>query len=208
MRTIEVQLFKFNELSAEAKERAMKDYEPETSCYWNDASSTVEKFNELFGTRSGSHSWLDIDTGSIDTDILNLTGFRLQKYLWNNFKDGLFEGKYYHLSSKTKVNKRGFASSVTRYSKIQFENSFTLTGVCYDMDILDPIYKFLESREVEHWSTTFDSLLEECVNELRKSLESEDDYNNSDEGKSEELVERDNEYLIDGEAAYPTFKAA
>jgi len=205
MRTIEVQLFKFNELSDEAKQVAMNAYEADTSFSYNDAHESVKAFNEIFGTRESRDTWINVSTEHIDDCILELTGFRLQKYLWNNFRDGIYKPKQYSLWSKKDVSfkyyKDGYPVLKIRKSRVFLDDCCPLTGVCYDEDMLDPIREFLASRDVESQSTTFESLMEDCFYRLFKSLESEDEYAYSDEGKSEELSERDDEYTITGKAA-------
>ena len=214
MRTIEVNLYEFDELSEEAKRNALDNFEVETQDSWNEAHETVKKFHDVFSTREGRNSWLDIHTEHIDSYIMELSGFRLQKYIWNNFGDMLFTRKYLKdggLFDKKKPNHRmrkqyqitnicpnqgKFSSSF--YSNIQKDNCCVLTGVCYDQDMLDPIYKFLESRNFDH-SPNFEGLLEECTKSLRKSLESEDDYHNSDEGKTEAIKANEYEFEENGE---------
>lgn len=214
MRTVEVCLYKFDELSEQAQRKALDNYEVETQFYWNEAHETVKKFHDLFGTKEGIHSWLDIRTGHIDSDIMELSGFRLQKYIWNNFGDELFTRKYlkdgglfdakkpnhrmrkqYQITTKC-PNQGKFSSSF--YSNIQKDNCCVLTGICYDDDMLSPIYKFLKMRDFEK-SPCFEGLLEECTEALRKSLENEDEYRNSDEAKTEEIEANEYEFDEDGE---------
>lgn len=209
MRTIEVNLFTFDELSDEAKQRAMSDFEPDNSYYWDDAHQSVIRFHEIFGTRDGYCSWLDISTGHMDDCILELTGFRLQKYLWNNFFGCLFKGKWHsvkanhvirHKRVKSTTYKNGNVVNSYR-SAIFFEHSCVLTGVCYDEDILEPVYSFMVNRNADKLSTTFESLMVDCLYSLRKSLESEYDYRFSDEGKSEDLSDSNAEFLESGKRA-------
>ena len=216
MRTIEVCLYKFDELSEEAKENALSNITIDNSFWYNEAHKTVEKFHDVFGTREGYRSWLDIRTEHIDSDILELSGFRLQKYLWNNFGSELFTRKYLkhgelvdakkpsHRMMKqrlitTKCPNQG-KWSISYYSNIQRDNSCVLTGVCYDHDILDPIYKFLELRNFDR-APNFEGLLEDCVHSLRKSLESEDEYNETDAAKIEHININNYEFTEDGEIA-------
>jgi hypothetical protein len=216
MRTIEVCLYKFDELSEEAKENALRNITIDNSFWYQEAHETVKKFHNVFGTREGDRSWLDIRTGHIDSDILELSGFRLQKYIWNNFGDELFIRKYLkhgELVDKVKpyhrmMKQRQITSkcpnqgkwSISYYSNIQRDNSCVLTGVCYDDCILDPIYKFLELRNFDH-APCFEGLLEDCVHSLRKSLESEDEYNETDAAKIDHIEANDYEFDEDGNRA-------
>jgi len=205
MRTIEVCLYKFDELSEEAKENALSNITIDNSFWWDEAHETVKKFHDVFGTRDGYRSWLDIRTEHIDSDILELSGFRLQKYIWNNFGDRLFKGKYFSLWSKKDVSykhyKEGFPVLKYRYSKVIKQSCCVLTGVCYDDDLLKPIYDFLEIRDFSRNSTDYKDLLEDCVHSLRKSLESEDEYNETDEAKIYHIEANDYEFNEVGDRA-------
>jgi len=217
MRTIEVCLYKFDELSEEAKENALSNITIDNSFWWDEAHETVKKFHDVFGTRDGYRSWLDIRTEHIDSDILELSGFRLQKYLWNNFGSELFTRKYlkhgelvdakkpHHQMMKQRqiTNKCPNQGkwSISYYSNIQTDDCCVLTGVCYDDDLLKPIYDFLEIRDFSRNSTDYKDLLEDCVHSLRKSLESEDEYNETDEAKIDHIEANDYEFEEDGNIA-------
>lgn len=148
MKTIEIQLYSFDELTEDAKSNAIRHYQNNILSFdfiYSDAEKTVEAFNLLFGTSSGRDSWLDVDTNNFDDDVLNLKGFRLQKYLWNNYGYSLFIGKYYGNLVKTfkdgsiiPISKEHPAGlrHVKRNSNVLKENSCVLTGMCYDNDLL------------------------------------------------------------------------
>jgi hypothetical protein len=205
MRTIEVCLYKFDELSEEAKENALSNITIDNSFWYQKAHETVKKFHDVFGTREGYRSWLDIRTEHMDDAILSLNGFRLQKYLWNNFGDTLFKGRYFSLWSKKDVSykyyKEGYPVLKVRYSKVMKQNCCVLTGVCYDEDLLKPIYDFLKVRDFSRNSSDFKDLLEDCVNSLRNSLDSEDEYNETDEAKINHIEINDYEFDEDGNRA-------
>ena len=203
MRTIEVNLYEFDELSSEAKSRALENHDVNTDYIYDDAQQTVKAFNELFGTKEGSDSWLDIRTGHIDDCILELSGFRLQKYIWNNFGSSLFKNKYLkhgelsdvrkpfhnmikqHQITENCPNKGKF--SISYYSNIHKDTSCVLTGVCYDHSILEPIYSFLNARDFKNQPKDFEYLLEKCMASLGESIEDEVNYRNSDESKIEDI---------------------
>lgn len=218
MKTIEITLYKFNELSEKAKQVAINN-ERENVCVnyiYDDAYCTVKSFNSVFGTSEGRHSWLDANTSNFDNSILELRGFRLQKYLWNNYKDTLYKRKYlkhgelavakkpfHKMKKQTEItsncpNKGKI--SVSYYSNIQKESkNCNLTGVCYDEDILKPIYDFLDKRDFSNCTIDFESLLNDCFYELKKSIEKEVDYRNSYEAICEDLSEKDCDYTKDGQ---------
>lgn len=207
MKTISVNIYSFDELSDRAKQIAISEYRQtiDNSFYWDEAHETVKSFHKLFGTKEGCNSWLDINTGNIDDNILQLKGLRLQKYIWNNFKIGLYKGKYFSLWSKTDISYKhyvnGYPVLKSRHSRVMLDNSCTLTGMCYDMDILDPIYDFLNKYRANsrrNDDMTFRGLLEYCIDSLKRSLESEDEYRYSDDGIIEDISQQALEFTENG----------
>lgn len=215
MKTIRIKIYKFDELSQDAKNKAIQDFREDgvsVDFIYSDAEKTVEAFNSLFGTSSGRDSWLDVNANNFDDDVLNLKGFRLQKYIWNNYYNVLFKGKFYNAIADNKilihpcievhkydVSKGARCSSSNfYYSQIQKTNSCVLTGVCYDNDLLQPIYEFLQKRDFSNCSTTFYDLLNECFYSLKKSIKNEIDYRNTDAAIIEDLEANDYDFLKDG----------
>ncbi len=210
MRTVRIKVLKFDELTEQAKQKAISDFRNkgiETDYIYDDAYASVKKFHEIFPTKEGSRSWLDIQTGHIDDVILELKGLRLQKYLWNNFKNEIFKGKYFgdaevkhcikHKRIKSIDHKNGNFTNAY-YSAIKLDSSCVLTGVCYDLDLLDPIYAYLNKTDFSNDTTTFESLLEDCFKSLEKSIESEVDDRNSDESIQEDIENNKYEFTAEG----------
>jgi Fe-S cluster biosynthesis and repair protein YggX len=183
MRTIETIAYQFSELSDEAKRRALFDFEPFTQYIYADAYKTVKAFCKVFGVKEGSNSWLEVNTYLIDNNILELTGERLRKYLINNFYTDIFTPKVYRLNGKQ------------RKSKIFVTNDCTLTGVCYDYSILEPIIKFIE-KPCKH--TNFKDLMNECFKELEKDINNEIEYRYTDEAKTEDIESNGYEFDENG----------
>lgn len=190
MRTITTTIFEFRELTGQAQENAIETFRQSSHIdyqfVYDEAYQSVKKFNDIFGTRSGRNSWLEIDFSHIDEDVLNLSGFRLQKYIWNNYKHDLFHGKYYSVSSNNPVHHKRVISKTYQngntfnayYSAITLESSCVLTGVCYDDFLLGNIYQFLDSKTPEN--ITFRDLLEDSIENLKISIESEIEAMNED----------------------------
>lgn len=209
MKTIEINLYKFSELSEEAKENAIENEIRkgiDTSFYWDEAHQSVKAFHDVFNTREGFNSWLDVRFGYIEDNVRELKGWRLRKYIINNFWSDIHKGKYYsvkanhlirHKRVKSKTLSNGNAFNAY-YSAITIERSCPFTGVCYDMDLLDPIYNLIDWKE-DYSELTFEELMENCLDSLRASLESEDDYRNSDEAISEDLEANDYDFTEDGD---------
>jgi hypothetical protein len=204
MRTIRTKVYFFNELSEEAKQTAINKQRPnvDTDYIYDEAHETVKAFNELFNLSEHPNNWLNANAGNIENDVLKLRGVRLQKYLWNNFKNGLFKGKYYSLWSKKDVSykhyKDGYPVLKSRYSKVIKENCCVLTGMCYDNDMLEPIYSFLLKRDFSNCTTNFCKLLNDCFNSLKNTIENEIEYKESDAGVTEEIMSNEYEFTKNG----------
>ena len=208
-RTIRTKIYKFAELNSEAQQVAINNIRNSdvisSEHIYNDAYETVKKFNDIFNLKEGRNSWLDFNTNHIDDNILELKGLRLQKYILNNFSTSIYKGKYFYLWSKTEksfqYHKEGKATLKSRYSKVIFNNDCALTGMCYDMDLLHPIYEFLEkykAKENYYLNMTFEQLLKNCFKSLDKSLKNEDEYLYSEEYINEYIDSNEVEFLING----------
>lgn len=208
MRTVRTKVYKFGELSKLAKEKAISEYRAtniDLSSFYDEAYESVKEFHKIFGTKEGSRSWLDPISGHIDDNILQLKGLRLQKYIWNNFKTGLYKGKYFSLWSKTETtyehHPEGYPVLKSRYSKVILSNSCVLTGVSYDNSLLQPIYDFLENYRLkaDYYSyMDFETLINDCFESLDKSLQTEEEYRNSDEAIIEDIETNEYEFTKDG----------
>ena len=208
MKTIRTKVFSFSELNEAAQQQAIKDYRNNginTDHIYDEAQNTVKEFNDLFGTKEDSRSWLEIYTGHIDDNIMNLKGLRLRTYIINNFGHKLYKGKYFSLWSKTEKSykhyKDGYPVLKSRYSKVIFDNCCVLTGVCYDNSILQPVYDFIENYKgkADYYSyMDFEMLMNDCIAELEKDIESEVDAMNGNEYITEQLENNDQEYTKDG----------
>jgi hypothetical protein len=215
MRTIRTKIYKFEELSKKAQEIAIENYRNNNLTFdfiYSDAESTVKAFCAAFDVKSGFRSWLDCNTSNIDDDILQLTGLRLRKYILNNFGDTLYKRKYlksgvnskdlkpfHRMRKQTEIkngpNKGLFYSAY--YSNIcKVAKNCNLTGMCYDDDIMGPIYDFLELRTFG--STNFEDLLNECFDAMRSTLQKEEDYMYSDEYISDEIESNEYEFTEEG----------
>lgn len=187
-----LELFTFNELSDNAKAKALNDFnysEYNFDYIYDDANNTLKVFKDTFYNN--------------DSNINELEGLRLYKYIINNYYDILFKPKFigslkkdapvYHKQIKITKYKNGNISNFY-YSKVLKINSCVLTGVCYDDDILKPIYEFLKSP----YNINFNKLISYCIDNLEKSIQNEIDYNYTDESKAEYLNENDYYFTVDG----------
>jgi len=210
MKTITVNLYEFNELSDEAKENAINHFRDKNTDYsWfvEEANDTFEKFAKIFNIDWRNIYYCEPYRNDykldLDDNIINLSGHRLAKYIWNNYKRDLFKGKYYSVKSNKVLKHKRVKSEILKngnvfnayYSKIQLENSCVLTGVCYDEDILKPVYDFLDKPKD---NINFETLLNDCIYSLCHSVSSEIEYRESDKGITEEIESNDYDFDEDG----------
>lgn len=208
MRTVRTKVYKFDELSEQAQQKAVDSYIAqygiETDFIYDEAHETVKAFHEAFGTKENRRSWLECDCSNIENDVLELKGLRLRTYIINNFWDNLFKGKYFSLWSKTEVSfkyhKEGYPVLKSRHSKVLFDNTCTLTGVCYDMSLLQPIYDFIEYKDKPDYYSymDFETLMNDCFASLEKDIDSEVEAQSSFEVVSEQLRSNDSEFTKQG----------
>ena len=208
MKSIEVKLYKFNELSEEVKEKVLNNWRTNDD-YWftEDANKTFERFADLFNI-----AWQNIDYCEpyrndykikLSDDVLYLSGSRLCAYIWNNYKNDLFPKKYLksfdgHKKHKNIVNytaKNTGKKYCNYYSSIKKDNSCVLTGVCYDDDILSPIYEFLNKPSDR---IDFETLLNDCIYSLCASVNAEIEYQSSEEAITETIEANDYDFTEDG----------
>ena len=214
MKTIEIKLYKFEELSKEAQQKAINNKRDEgidTDFIYDDAYKTVKEFHKVFNTDEGTISWLDVRL-NFEDDILNLKGIRLRTYILNNFGYALFTPKFIgslstnefvsHKRIKSPVNVNSVGNRFNPYySGVQKDNSCVLTGVCYDESLLKPIYDFLEWNEKPDYNSYMDieTLIDECFESLKNDIESEIDYMNEDNYIIDEIENNDTDFTEDGE---------
>jgi hypothetical protein len=208
MKTIEQKIYSFEELGQQAQQNAI-DHARKNQCndfIYEDAYNTVKRFNEVFNTNEGWNSWLDVRTNDIGDDVLQLTGLRLRTYILNNYGYAIYNRKFLGISKNEDCNLRPHRMKNFRknykgntycfyYSNIQETTDSTLTGICYDHSILDPIYDFIKKPT----DINFKQLLNECFENLKADIEEEIDYRNSDEFIKIEIIENQYEFYENGE---------
>lgn len=208
-RTVRTKVYKFDELSKKAKEKAMEDYLEREDFDWifNEAFETVRAFAEIFDIKVSSFDFIERYRSEyrfqMEDNILELSGQRLATYIWNNYKTQIYKGKYYGKlvdtfkdGTKIPVSKEHPVGlrHVKRYSNCSIENSCVLTGVCYDDSILQPIYDFLDKPI----NISLDRLLENCLREICKDVENEIEGQSKEDSISEHFEANEYEFTQDG----------
>lgn len=141
MRTEQIKIYQFAELSEEAKETAKGQYYYDD--FWaSDRLNSMKAAQELYNL-------LDIEA--------ELTGVRLYKFIVNNILPRLKLRIKYTLTGNRYPSNKIYQNEKARFSKIQFEEDpINLTGYCADYDFLEPIFDFLSSPD-KH-TTNYDLL--------------------------------------------------
>jgi len=214
MKTIEVKLYQFLELSEQAKQKAINSLSDINDCefIYYDAEQTVKAFCNAFSVDTGRNSWLECNTSKIEDCILELTGLRLRKYILNNFSSTLFAKKYLKSGDVTEIKKPLHRMRETNeikrgqnkckfyysyYSNIQKQaQNCNLTGVCYDEDMLKPLYDFLKLRKFDN--TNLEDLFNSCFDSLRISIEKEAEYYQTEEAIIETIEANDYYFTEEG----------
>lgn len=205
MKTIEIEIYSFEELSETAQQRAIQDYlSNERDYFWaNENTKSIEAFFDLFPIRLKNSRWDDIRWEFTESEnIENLSGIRLLKYLLNNYGYKLFKPKYIKSLSGERIKhnrlKRNSYSngnvSNFYYSAIQKDTCCVFTGYCADDAILQPVYDFIKKPD----NTSFIELMENCITAFEKYLQREEEYFNSEEFAIEEIIANEYEFEESG----------
>lgn len=209
MRTVTTTLYQFDELSEEAKEKAIEQYRDKRiydgdffSFFTDDCLKSIKKGLKALGAELGRYSidCLNVNQSSWSVDCENpgedqdepITGYRLRKWILNNHYSALFERKPY--GEYTKNEKTGHWSYPRRSRIMYQETCCPFTGVCYDESFIDPIREFIKKPDSRNW----EELLTDCVERALRDLESECEYYTTDEGVMAEINTQEPEFEEDG----------
>ena len=227
MRTAEVKIYSFDELSDEAKERAHANWLNEGhEHFWaGEARDTIKAFESEFGVTirnwryDSSGYGYDIRFDGISDEVLELSGNRARAWIWNNHGNVLLSPtvRYFTKIDGTRIEAVG-ANSVRYRSKVfytrVYDGTCPLTGVCFDCDALDPIAYFAfgvewsekdrkrvaSSRRLSHDNnTTIEDLIRECVDSLFQSLQNDCEAQETMEYFADHCAANNYEFDEDGE---------
>lgn len=213
MRQEVINIYKFHELPAESQAKAIERFREgnyQEGFLWSDeALEAIKKGLDAFSCdlRNYSIDWSN-PNGSYfairgPENAEELTGNRLRTWLINNADTGTLRtakpyGKYEKRESKRYHEGKETFWRYDRYSKIQkIDSSCPFTGACYDESFLDPIRKFIQKPD----SSSLADLMKSACIAVNRDIESEIDYQNSDEGIIETIRANDYEFYINGKIA-------
>lgn len=203
MKTIEINIYKFSELSESAKhnvcERERESWGSlESSFIANDRKDTLQAFCNVFSINyeirdNYNSAYIKWSLRDDDIDPEEIKGKYLLRFL---------NAHYYSIRSRKNYFGHKYVDGkftfLNRESRILWENDHCpLTGICYDCDILRPIYEWYAKPD---WQITLYDLIEKCFDRFSKAWDRDDDYAYSDEGIAE-MIEancEDTYYLENG----------
>jgi hypothetical protein len=206
MKQITIDTFEITELSEKAKEKAYYKWLEGREYFWGDDNkASLEKFAEIFPVKIRNWSYGDrgagVDYSFTERDeIEELSGWRLATYLWNNYRDTIYQRKYlqsfrrdnriFHPMVRQKVEKdretgkEYYWTKVTSNWRVDTYNC-PLTGYFIDNSLLDPIWKFMDNPD----NRSFKDLLDDCFGEWVKDCEEDYEFSTSMERFVEEAHE-------------------
>jgi hypothetical protein len=191
--TITITTYSFDELSDDAKQRAIEQWRTNTTeIDWAEENKdTLNAFCGIFpiDVTDWEYGYRNIINCRMTTEydeIDNLTGIRLLKYLSNNYWDKIYKGKYYST---------GHPNYKSRRSNCQFESICPLTGYCMDESILEPIHTFMKQPNDR---TTLKQLLYECLQSWIQACAKDYEWQQSDKYITDTIQANDYEFTEDG----------
>jgi hypothetical protein len=199
-------LYKFHELTEEAKAKAIEQWREDIydmPFFWTDeALEAIKKGLDAFqcDLRDYSINWESPSQSDFTIrypeNAEELTGNRLRTWLINNADSGtLTEPKHY---GKYISGEKGQRGRYQRYSRILKNDSYLpFTGVCYDESFLDPVRKFIKCPD----NSSLSDIMEAACYAVNKDIESEIEYQNTDAAIIETLEANDYEFTEKGKLA-------
>jgi hypothetical protein len=214
MKTIRTKIYQFNELKTEAARQNAINWLRENEDFqylFDEANESLKAFAEVFNITIRHFDFLEPNRKEVyfnhDDIVLELSGLRLAKYIWNNYGFKIYKPKFIGCVEVDKQIKHNRVKSERLtspgrrvdwfnpyYSAIWIEEGCPFTGMAFDYDILDPIYIFLKHPT----GTTFEDLLAECLDSLCKSVEGEYIGRNKDEEIIESIIANEYWFTQDG----------
>ena len=193
MKQFKINLYSFDELTESAK-RVVIDKERNSQYNFaylsmeSDADErihTLNKFCDVFDLHfkidyDHQHRFIDwyFDYDS-DEELADRDGKMIFRYL-NKYYFAIRSPKTYF---KNRYDENGKFDYKIRHSRIIWiEGNCPFTGVCYDEDILQPIFDWYRNPNLK---LSIRELLQDCFDNFMRCWENEDDYRMSDEHLSD-----------------------
>ena len=186
MKTITITLYRFAELSEEAKKAALNahrnDFEDDWSREIDDSISEIADACDM--RLIGRCALYPVFTSNNDIDFKS--NARLMAYIWNNYIEPSLRGKYY---SKGKTH---------RHSKVTKDFDCPFTGYCADYILWETWREFVEVIRRAKKTLSLDDFADLLSAHARREIDDNTDHVTSDEYVAEMLEVNNYEFLEDG----------
>ena len=203
MRKMITKVYNFNELSDEAREKAIETHRYDFVDGWSEENwESVKAIANACGMDIITNIYNDTGFANFElqddannyNDIIVLRGRRAIAYIYNNWIKPNMNGKYYATPGKW-ID--GAYTYTHTHSKCTFEFSCPFTGYCMDDCLIIAYKKFCECVRINPLFDIGDfvDVLSECVSEF---LKNDYDYSISDENVAELLTANSYEFYTDG----------
>lgn len=203
MREVITEVYNFEELSDEAREKAIDTHRYDFVDAWSDENWESVKAianacdMDIISDSYNATGFANFELqDAIDNynDVIVLSGSRAIAYIYNNWIKPNIKGKYYVTKGKW-ID--GVFTCIHTYSKCTFEFSCPFTGYYTDDCLVNAYKKFCECVRINPLFNIGDfvDVLSECVSEC---LQADYDYSISDENIAELLTANGYEFLENG----------
>jgi len=181
-------VFKFQELSDEAKEKALNDYvnSGDAFPFAQEYIDTLKKALPFYGFSLDDYS---VDASSAARSHVSIS--YASSNGWHDEEDTL---RYVRLWKFLKASYGEYYATHRKKYLPVLAGDCPFTGICYDENFLDPIRSFMERPT----DITFKELMEDCVNSLLFAMQEDYEYQVSEDGFNEHCEGNDYEFLEDG----------
>lgn len=192
------EVYNFDELSDEAKEKAIEAHRFDFCDTWSWGNwESIRAIARACSLEVVSNNYNDTGFSCFVLDVSDyaaLHGSRAMAYIYNNWIMPNMKGKYYATPGEW-IN--GAYTYTHTHSKCTFEFSCPFTGCCMDDCLINAYKKFCECVRINPLSDIGDfiDILSECVSEC---LQNDYDYSISDECIAESLKANSYEFYKDG----------
>lgn len=178
MKTIEIKLFEYEDLKKEKNSKVLQN----VINNWNSSIDDEILRQDFYDSHNKMTEILGFNYDNYDKyleeEVLELTGIRLMKWLYNNVYLELRKGKYY--STKGYFDKDRKYHYKFRHSKCIFEISCPFTGCYIDHWFIDGLLKALDSYDTcNHY--TLEQLLSETHSDALNCFDDSVEYYRSEE---------------------------
>lgn len=170
--TIERTVYKLDELSERAQERAHEKYLEHADYPWSSENKeSLEEFERLFPVKItdwdyGYRNYISFHLSGLDYDeVEEFTGVRLATWLYNQFNWTLYSPKIYYLPGSNYSKKRK-----SRFQRV--EDEYIFTGYHADYPLVKPIIDFINKPDGRNLYDVMNDCLYGWVYSCRDDYES------------------------------------